>query len=196
MGNSELFGYARVSTLDQNLDRQIDELVKYGVQEDHLYTDKFSGATMNRSAFEAMNQRLRQGDVIITESLSRLSRTTKDLLNVIEDWQHRKITYISLKESIDFSTSTGKLILTVMASISEFERSIMKERVREGINAARARGRFGGRKPTDAGKLSKAIKLYDARTHSLAEIKDITGVSQSVLYRALRTRNLPESLDK
>lgn len=193
--SSELFGYARVSTLDQNLDRQIDELVKYGVQEDHMYADKFTGATMNRPAFEAMNQRLREGDVVITESLSRLSRTTKDLLSVIEDWQQRKITYISLKESIDFSTSTGKLILTVMASISEFERSIMKERVREGINAARARGRFGGRKPTDAVKIAKAIKLYDARTHSLAEIKDITGVSQSVLYRALRKRNLPENLD-
>ncbi|GMA58079.1 DNA invertase Pin-like site-specific DNA recombinase [Alicyclobacillus sacchari] len=190
--SNELFGYARVSTFDQNLDRQIDELVRYGIQEDHLYTDKFTGATLARPAFETMNQRLREGDVVITESLSRLSRTTKDLLSVIEDWQHRGITYISLKESIDFSTSTGKLILTVMASISEFERNIMKERVKEGITAARARGRYGGRKPTDSGKVAKAMKLYDARTHSLAEIKDITGVSQSVLYRALRKRNLTE----
>lgn len=193
---SELFGYARVSTVDQNLDRQIDELVKYGIQEDHLYTDKFTGSTMNRPAFEVMNHRLREGDIVITESLSRLSRTTKDLLHVIEDWQKRKITYISLKESIDFSTSTGKLILTVMASISEFERNIMKERVKEGIDAARARGRVGGRKSTDAVKLAKAMKLYDAQTHSLAEIKDVTGVSQSVLYRALRKRNISENLDK
>lgn len=189
---SELFGYARVSTVDQNLDRQIDELMTYGVQEDHLYTDKFTGATLIRPAFEAMNQRLREGDTVITESLSRLSRTTKDLLNVIEDWQRRKITYISLKESIDFSTSTGKLILTVMASISEFERSIIKDRVREGINAARARGRVGGRKATDASKVSKAIRLWEAKTHSLTEIREITGVTQSVLYRALRKRNLSD----
>lgn len=188
---SELFGYARVSTIDQNLDRQIDELIRYGVQEDHLYTDKYTGASMNRPAFESMNQRLREGDVVITESLSRLSRTTKDLLNVIEDWQRRGVTYISLKESIDFSTSTGKLILSVMASISEFERSITKERVREGIKAARARGRVGGRKATDPNKISKAVKLYQTKSHSLTEIREITGVSQSVLYRALRKQNIP-----
>ncbi len=195
MGN-ELFGYARVSTSEQNLDRQIDELLKQGVEADHLYTDKFTGATLNRPAFDSLNQILREGDIVITESLSRLSRTTKDLLNVIEDWQRRGITYISLKESIDFSTSTGKLMLSVMASISEFERNINQERVREGIIAARIRGRVGGRKPTDANKLAKAIKLYDAKTHSLAEIRELTGVTQSVLYRALSKRDSLQQQEK
>lgn len=189
---SELFGYARVSTSDQNLDRQIDMLHEYGVQDDHLYIDKFTGSTLVRPAFEELQKRLRSGDVVITESLSRLSRTTTDLLKLIEDWQHKGIAFISLKESIDFSTPTGKLILSVMASIAEFEREMIRTRVKEGLISARARGRVGGRKPTDVNKLAKALRLYDAKTHSLREIKEITGVSESVLYRSLRKRKLSE----
>lgn len=89
---------------------------------------------------------------------------------------------------MDFSTSTGKLILTVMASIAEFERNIIRDRVMEGLAAARARGRYGGRPRTDSSKLSKALKLYDAGSHSVREICEVTGVSQSVLYRALQER--------
>lgn len=195
MGN-ELFGYARVSTTDQRLDRQIDELLENGVSPDHIFTDKMTGGTTSRPAFEALQARLREGDVVTTDSLSRLSRSMKDLLQIIEDWNHRGVQYISLKENIDFSSSTGKFLLGVLASVSELERNLIKDRVKEGIASARARGRVGGRKPTDAGKIAKAMKLYDAKTHSLAEIREITGVSQSVLYRALRRRKIAEGLDK
>jgi len=186
--SSELFGYARVSSTEQNLDRQMDVLQQYGIQDDHLFTDKMTGATLERPGFDALQSKLREGDVVITESLSRLSRTTTDLLGIINEWQKRGITYISLKESIDFSTSTGKLILSVMASISEFERNMIRDRVREGIASARARGRIGSRKPTDKNKVAKALKLHDAKTHSLKEIREVTGVSESVLYRALKKR--------
>ena len=186
--SGELFGYARVSKTDQNLDRQIDLLREYGVDDAHLYVDKFTGSTLARPAFEDLQKHLRSGDTVITESLSRLSRTTKDLLKVIEEWQAKGITYMSAKESLDFSTSTGKLILSVMASISEFERNMIRERVMEGLVSARARGRVGGRKPTAPHQVEKAIKLYESKTYSLAEIRELTTVSESVLYRALRKR--------
>lgn len=185
---SELFGYARVSSAEQNLDRQLDELRKNGVQEDHIFMDKMTGTTMERPAFEELQKRLRKGDVVITESLSRLSRKTDDLIQIIEEWQSRGITYISLKESIDFSTSTGKFILSVLASISELERNMIRDRVMEGLAAARSRGRVGGRPRTDPRKLSQALKLYDAGSHSVREICEVTGVSQSVLYRAIQAR--------
>lgn len=183
----KLFGYARVSTTEQNLDRQIDILKREaGIDEENIFTDKITGATLVRPAFETLQKILREGDTVVTESLSRLSRSTKDLLNIIEDWQRRGITYISLKETLDFSSSTGKLVLTVMASICEFERNIIKDRVVEGLAAARARGRVGGRPRADKKALDKAIKLYDSKTHSIKEIKEITGISPSVLYRALK----------
>ncbi|UUZ83189.1 recombinase family protein [Paenibacillus sp. P26] len=185
---SELFGYARVSRSDQNLDRQLDELRKNGIQEDHIFTDTMTGTTMDRPEFEELQKRLRKGDVVVTESLSRLSRKTSDLIRIIEDWQIRGIRYMSLKEAIDFSTTTGKFVLSVLASLSELERDMIRDRVLEGLAAARARGRVGGRPKTEPGKLAKALKLYDARSHSVREICEITGVSQSVLYRSLQAR--------
>lgn len=186
----KIFGYARVSTIDQNLDRQLDMLQNQaGIEKEDIFCDKLSGSTLNRPAFDELQKVLRNGDTVVSESLSRISRSTKDLLFTIESWQNRGITYISLKENIDFSTSTGKLILSVISSIAEFERNMIRDRVCEGLNSARARGRVGGRPPTDKKKLDKAIKLYNTKTYSLKEIKDITGISQSVLYRGLKRQN-------
>ncbi|MEC1717802.1 recombinase family protein [Schinkia azotoformans] len=186
--SNKLFGYARVSTLDQNLDRQIDILKEYGVQEEDIYTDKISGAKFHRPALDELQKILRPGDTVITESLSRLSRSTKDLLTILNDWQERDIIFISIKEQFDLSSSAGKLMLTILAGLGEFERDVIRERVKEGLESARARGRVGGRPKTDKKVLEKAIKLYDAKTHSILEITEITGVSQSVLYRALHER--------
>ena len=155
--------------------------------------DKMTGAVRERPQLEALQQRLREGDVIVTDSLSRLSRSMKDLLQLIEDWSQKGINYISLKENIDFSDSTGKFLLGVLASVSELEKNLIKDRIKEGLISARARGRVGGRKPTDPRKVEKAIKLYDAKTYSLAEIRELTNVSESVLYRALRKRKISEN---
>ncbi|EKN71019.1 recombinase family protein [Schinkia azotoformans] len=182
----KIFGYARVSTQDQSLNRQTDVLIEYGVNEEDIFTDKISGTKFNRPALDDLQKVLRSGDTVITESLSRLSRSTQDLLTILDGWQNRGITYISIKEQLDFSTSTGKLMLTVLAALSQFERDAIRDRVCEGLASARARGRVGGRPKTDKGTLKKAIKLYEAKTHSIREIKEITGVSPSVLYRALR----------
>ena len=186
--SSKLFGYARVSTLDQNLDRQIDILKEYGVKEEDIYTDKISGAKLHRLKLDELQKILRPGDMVLTESLSRLSRSTKDLLAILSDWDERGIIYISIKERFDLSTPAGKLMLTILAGLGEFERDVIRERVNEGLASARARGRVGGRPKTNKKVLEKAIKLYDAKTHSIREIREITGVSQSVLYRALHSR--------
>ncbi|HWO97221.1 MAG TPA: recombinase family protein [Bacillus sp. (in: firmicutes)] len=184
----KLFGYARVSTVEQNIERQLDILKEYGVQDDDIFADKISGTKFQRPALDELQKVLRNGDTVITESLSRLSRSTQDLLTILNDWQNRGITYISIKEQLDFSTSTGKLMLTVLAALSQFERDVIRDRVCEGLASARARGRVGGRPKTNKKALEKAIKLYDSNVYSIREITEISGVSQSVLYRALKER--------
>lgn len=181
----KLFGYTRVSTDGQNLERQLDMLRQYGVKEEDIFTDKMSGTKSSRPAFDELKRILRPGDTVLTESLSRLSRSTADLLNILNDWSARGITYISLKEQLDFSTATGKLMLTLLAALAQFERDIIADRVREGVISARARGRLGGRPKKDRKVIEKALKLYEAKSHSISEITDICKISQSTLYRAI-----------
>lgn len=110
-----------------------------------------------------MNLILRTGDVLVVESLSRVSRSTKDLLNIFDDFEHRGIKLVSLKENIDTSTPTGKLLVTVLSAICQFERDLTVQRTREGLKASRARGRVGGRPKTDNKIIDKAIKLYNSK---------------------------------
>lgn len=182
MGNM-IFGYARVSTQDQELARQIDALGKYGV--DEIFTEKMTGTKANRPELNRLKDKVRPGDVVVIESLSRLGRSTKDLLSLIEDWNQQGVKLVSLKESIDTTTPTGKLLLTVLSAISQFERDITVQRTNEGLQAARARGRKGGRPKASSAKVEKAVKLYHAQTHSIKEITAICGISQATLYRAL-----------
>ena len=178
-----IFGYARVSTQDQELARQIDALEKYGV--DQIFTEKITGTKAKRPELDKLKNALREGDEVIIESLSRLGRSTKDLLNLIEEWNSQGVKLVSLKESIDTTTPTGKLLTTVLSAISQFERDITVQRTNEGLQAARARGRKGGRPKASSAKVEKAVKLYHAQTHSIKEITAICGISQATLYRAL-----------
>lgn len=182
-----VFGYARVSTEQQNLDRQLDMLEKYGV--DYLYNEKMTGTKRNRPELEKLLERLTEGDTVVVESLSRLGRSTKDLIWLMETFNTKGVNLVSLKESIDTTTSTGKLLFTLMSAIAQFERDVIADRTREGLNSARARGRKGGRPRTDSDKLRKAIKLYNTQQYSLAEIEDMTGVKRSTLYRGIRSKN-------
>ena len=182
-----VFGYARVSTEQQNLDRQLDMLQKYGV--DFIYNEKMTGMKRNRPELEKLLERLTEGDTVVVESLSRLGRSTKDLIWLMETFNSKCVNLVSLKESIDTTTSTGKLLFTLMSAIAQFERDVIADRTREGLNSARARGRKGGRPRTDSEKLRKAIKLYNTQQYSLAEIEDMTGVKRSTLYRGIRSKN-------
>ena len=177
-------GYARVSTESQNLDRQIAALNQYGV--DEIYTEKMTGTKAHRPELDKVRLRARAGDAIVVESLSRLGRSTKDLLNLLDDFERKGIQLVSLKEDIDTATPTGKLLVTVLSALSQFERDLIVQRTNEGLKAARARGRKGGRPKADQKAVEKAVKLYEAQTHSIKEITQITGISQATLYRALK----------
>ncbi len=148
-----IFGYARVSTEQQNLDRQIDALNHYGV--DTIYNEKMTGTKRERPELNKMLERMTQGDTVVIESLSRLGRSTKDLIELTELFQSKGVHLVSLKESIDTSTSTGKLLFTLMSAIAQFERDCIADRTLEGLKAAKARGRKGGRPKANPEALRK-----------------------------------------
>lgn len=179
-----VFGYARVSTEQQNLDRQLDMLKGYGV--DYIYNEKMTGTKRNRPELEKMLERLTAGDTVVIESLSRLGRSTKDLIWLMETFNQKGVNLVSLKESIDTTTSTGKLLFTLMSALAQFERDVIADRTREGLASARARGRKGGRPATDNEKLRRAVKLYNSSEYSIKEITELTGVRKSTLYKYLQ----------
>ena len=179
-----IYGYARVSTADQNLDRQKDALNKYGI--DRLYCEKMSGTKKNRPELDAMLNELRDGDTVVVESLSRLGRSVKNLAELIEQFNEKNIRLVSLKETIDTTSSTGKLLFSILASLCQFERDVLAERTSEGLAAARARGRVGGRPKTNSKAVEKAIALYNTKQYTISEITNLTGVSKSTLYRAIK----------
>ena len=177
-------GYARVSTEQQNLDRQLDALKLYGV--DQLYTEKMTGTKASRPELDNVRMVARSGDVVVVESLSRLGRSTKDLLALVEDFGTKDITLISLKENIDTKTPTGRLLITVLAALCQFERDLTVQRTNEGLQAARSRGHNGGRPKADSKTIEKAVKLYTAGTHSVNEICEIAKISRTTLYRNVK----------
>ncbi|RKJ03169.1 recombinase family protein [bacterium D16-54] len=178
-----VFGYARVSTEAQNLDRQLDALKNYGV--DIIYNEKITGTKKNRPELTKLLDRITEGDIVVVESLSRLGRSTKDLIELTEIFQSKGVNLVSLKEAIDTSTSTGKLLFTLMSAIAQFERDVIADRTREGLKSARARGRTGGRPRADPEQVKKAVKLYKTEQYSVKEIEELTGIKKSTLYRNL-----------
>ena len=178
-----MFGYARVSTEQQNLDRQIDMLEKYGV--DRIFNEKMTGTKRNRPELEKLLERLAEGDTVVVESLSRLGRSTKDLIWLMETFNEKGVNLVSLKESIDTTSSTGKLLFTLMSALAQFERDVLADRTKEGLAAARARGRKGGRPPTDKDAVRKAVRLYKTGEYTVSEIVEMTGVRKTTLYKNL-----------
>ena len=179
-----ILGYARVSTEQQSLDRQLDALQKYGC--DLIFDEKMTGTKRDRPELEKLLDRMTEGDTVVIAELSRLGRSTKDLIELVELFQKKGVHLVSLKEQIDTSTSTGKLLFTLISALAQFERDLIAERTQEGLKAARARGRLGGRPKTDQKQIEKAIKLYRTRQYSIKEIEELTGVKKSTLYRSLK----------
>jgi DNA invertase Pin-like site-specific DNA recombinase len=147
-----------------------------------------SGTKKSRPELDRMMREIEDGDTIVIESLSRLGRSVKNLAELMEVLNQRNIRLVSLKETIDTTSPTGRLLFTILSSLAQFERDVLVERTREGLNAARARGRCGGHPSSDAAALKKAILLYDTAQYTLKEIRELTGISKSVLYRALKGR--------
>lgn len=180
-------GYARVSTQEQNLDRQIDNLKACGCE--RIYTEKMTGTKADRPEFNRMLETLRPGDILVTDSFSRLSRSTKDLLTLIENLDNTGVYLVSLKENLDTTTATGKLMFSMIAALSQFERDLLAERTVEGLKAARARGRKGGRPSVGNDKIkAQALSMYDANIMTNKEIAEKSGISTATLSRWIKER--------
>lgn len=158
-----------------------------GLRDENIFTDEISGLTKSRESLDKLKAKLQKGDILYVESLSRLSRSAKDLLEQLEQFNKLGIEFHSLKEDFTYNSAWGKLILGVMAAIVQFERDLIAERVKEGIDATRAKGTRLGRKPADKEKIRQAIEMYNnpARTSSVANVLKTVGISKSTFYREL-----------
>jgi DNA invertase Pin-like site-specific DNA recombinase len=180
-------GYARVSTADQSLDLQIDALTAAGCEK--IYTEKVSGAKDDRKELQQALDTLRNGDIFIVYKLDRLARSTKKLIEVSEELEAAGVEFVSLQDNLDTTTAIGRAMFKMIGVIAELERDMIRERTKAGLEAARARGRKGGRPSLDKRKVDKAIQLYDSKQHTITEITQMTGVNKGTLYRALKERN-------
>lgn len=179
-----LIGYARVSTTDQHPEAQIDALTVAGCE--RVFTDKASGKLARRPELDKALEFLRSGDTLVITKLDRLGRSVRNLVDLSLDLSARGVGLRVLHQGIDTSTPGGRLFFHIVASIAEFERDLISERTRDGLEAARARGRQGGRRPkmTDT-KLATAREMYDSKRYTVAQIAETLGVSRATLYRAL-----------
>ena len=185
-----LVGYARVSTSDQNLDLQNDALQAAGCE--RLFTDTVSGARGERPGLTAALNECRSGDTLVVWKLDRLGRSLPHLVETVRDLSVRGVGFKSLQEQIDTTTSSGKLIFHIFASLAEFERDLIRERTNAGLTAARARGRNGGRpKGVDQKKQQAARALKQDTQRSVREICEIVGISRNTYYKYTRTENQP-----
>lgn len=181
----DLIGYARVSTNDQNANAQLDALAAAGCLK--VFTDTAKGAIDERPELKRMLDQLRPGDTLVVWKLDRLGRNLRHLIQIVESLGQQGVGFKSLTEGIDSTTPAGRLLFHLLGSIAQFERDLIAERTRAGLQAARARGRKGGR-PTvmDETKLAVANEMYTSRKHTVSEIAKTLGVSRATIYRSLR----------
>lgn len=177
-----IIGYARVSTDDQRLDSQKDALLGAGAEK--LFAEKMSGSRRARPELDRMLEQLRDGDVVTVTKYDRLARSLKDLLEIVEAIRARGAGFRSLAEDIDTTTPAGRLVFHVFASIAQFERERISERTREGLAAARKRGRIGGRPPAlSPDQKAEVIRMRDKEQRPLREIARIFRVSTQTIRR-------------
>jgi DNA invertase Pin-like site-specific DNA recombinase len=181
----ELIGYARISTTDQNPEAQTDALTAAGCE--RTFVDHgVSGKLAKRPKLDAAMDYVRAGDVLVITKLDRLGRSVKNLIELAERLDKAGVGLLVLHQGIDTTTPTGKMLFHVLAAIAEFERDLISERTKDGLTAARARGRKGGRRPVlTPDKLATARTLVDGKQHTMQQIADVIGVSRASLYRAL-----------
>ena len=182
-----LIGYARVSTHDQTLHLQKDALEKIGCTK--IFTDTISGATIEREGLDEALDFLRKGDTLVVWRLDRLGRSLKHLIETISALTQRNIGFKSLTENIDTTTSGGKLVFHIFGALAEFERDIIRERTQAGLQAARARGRLGGRpKALNTKQQSIAQALHADKNNSIDDICKTLNISRATLYRYIKVK--------
>ena len=186
------FGYARISTHEQNADMQIDQLQQAGC--DEIFCDTASGTRTMRPALEQLLGKIRPGDVIVIWKLDRLGRSLRHLIELVNQLMEKNVGLKSLQDPVDTTNAQGRLIFNLFASLAEFERDLIVERTQAGLAAARARGRTGGRPQglTDAAqrKAIAAEALYTRGDLSVNAIAENLGISKVTLYRYLKYRGV------
>lgn len=182
--------YVRVSTVEQNEARQVEALEKHDIEK--WYIEKVSGKDTNRPKLKEMLEFVREGDTIYIHDFSRLARSTKDLLEIVEQLGAKKVNLVSNKENLDSSTPTGKLMLTMIAAINEFERQNLLERQAEGIAIAKKEGRFkGGQvKRIDEDRFNSAYEQYQMRKINKKEMAELLEISRPTLDKLLKDKGL------
>ena len=181
-----LIGYVRCSTEEQNEARQMEMMKEHRVEK--IFTDKQSGKNTDRKQFHEMMAFVREGDTLITESISRIARNTKDLLNIVEQLEEKHVKFVSLKENIDTSTPEGRFLLTVFGAVAQLERESMIERQREGIAIAKREGKYTGRKPIniDQKYFEKVYSQWKNGEFKAVDAQRILGLKASTFYRKVR----------
>lgn len=185
-----LYGYARVSTDDQDLALQLDALKQAGCADEHLFTDKISGAKTERPGLDACVKALQAGDTLLVWRLDRLGRSMPHLVTLVQQLRERSIGFRSLCDgAIDTTTASGELVFNIFSALAQFERRLIQERTRAGLKAARARGKTGGRKPLSANdpRVIMAKTLNDDKSLDISTICKQMKISRSTFYRLIKT---------
>lgn len=183
-----LLGYIRVSTEEQNEERQVRALLEKGVESDSLFVDKCSGKNADRQQLKALLNYCRKGDVVITESISRIARNTKDLLSIVDTLKQKGVEFVSLKENIDTATPQGKFMLTVFGALAELERENILERQKEGIAIAKENGVYKGKQKMkiDQSKFEETVKEWRAGNITATEAMKRLNLKPNTFYRRVK----------
>ena len=184
--------YCRVSTAEQREDRQIKAALDLGIERESIYIDKQSGKDTEREQLKALLSFCRKGDIVYCESISRIARNTKDLLNIVEELNQKQVDFVSLKENIDTSTPQGKFMLTVFGALAELERECILQRQAEGIAEAKNRGKYKGRKEIeiDEERFKKMCAKWRAGEITAVSIQRAFGFTAPTFYKKVKERNL------
>lgn len=177
-------GYVRVSTVEQNEARQLETMKKYNVEK--IFSEKVSAKDTNRVELNNMLDFIREGDTVVIHDFSRLARSTKDLLMIVELLENKKVDIISSKENLDSGTPTGKLMLTMIGAINEFERANLLERQREGIAIAKAEGKYKGRKEIKIDNFDKHYSRYITREINKSQLAKELNISRPTLDKLIK----------
>jgi DNA invertase Pin-like site-specific DNA recombinase len=183
-----IFGYMRVSTDKQSLDRQEEALKAAGCEK--IFEEKITGTKKNRPQLDKLLDQLREGDTVIITDLTRLSRSTKDLIDLVETFKENGVNLKSLKESwLDTTSPQGNLMFTMFSGLAQFERDLISERTKEGLEVAKKKGKQIGRTATSESKIDYAFYLMDKENMNIKEAAEEIGVSRMTLHRHIKKRS-------
>ena len=177
-------GYIRISTVEQNAERQKVLMQELGV--DQVFIDRVSGKSMDRPELKRMMEFVREGDMVIVESISRFARNTRDLLELVEQLTAKHVDFVSKKEALDTTTPSGKFMLTIFGAVAELEREYILQRQKEGIAIAKKKGIYKGRKPIERPNFDQVIRQWKAGNITAVEAMRKLDLAPSTFYRKVK----------